>query len=869
MARISTSMKDILQDPRYPDFVARYHADPLRFAVEATGFIPSADQARLFRGISSPRALVSVVSGTGCFAKGTMMMRSDGSAVAVEDVRVGDRLMGPDGASVRNVLELKRGRETMYRFTYMDGSSHVFNESHILTLAPGAKYTALGKTDIVNVTVRDWLKWPKTRKERYYAYRSKVVQFERHEEPLPVPPYILGLWLGDGSSHKPQLTTMDPEVDAAFTEWAESIGCTVSRSVNSKKSWCVYAARLKGTAQENPATGALRAAGVWGNKHIPDAYKFASIEDRAQLLAGIVDTDGYFDGTNFVVVQKDEAMARNVEWIARSIGCHATVRSTQKTCQNTGRSGFYWSVSISRNTNLIPVRVPRRKPAEGRKQRPHLNFGIRSVECLGEGDYYGFVLDGDHRFLAHDFTVLHNTGKTASFARIALWHLLCFPVATYEGKTEIGSNTYIGAPLIQQVADGVWKEMKDALIAIKNGPHAWIADYFTISKTRVVVKGYEAQWFITQIAMAKGESIGVAGKHRYWQLIIIDEAAGVPDEHFNVIQGTQTQGGNRTLLASQGARSAGFFYETHHTLAKENGGSWLNLRFNSEEAPWVTSEWLADRALESGGRNSVEYQVRVLGLFAQSSANVLLTRDVLDRAFEPRQIINPDEPWGYLILCDVGLGEYRDDSVVIVAKVMGNGDFGKDARRVEFVEIPIASNDKQVPDLTGDLVNLFGRLPNATLAVDAGGIGAVVVKELERQNIPVIPINWGAPCFSSEYKKRFYNKRACAMVRFRDAVRDGRVVLPQGISRRLREKILTEGTRLPYHFSEAGSLRYVMDSKEDMRRQGIKSPDLIDAMAFAFLEGMNYMAAGTDTGGEHETAANRAAREAAELFADI
>ena len=58
------------------------------------------------------------------------------------------------------------------------------------------------------------------------------------------------------------------------------------------------------------------------------------------------------------------------------------------------------------------------------------------------------------------------TGKTASYARIALWHLLAFPFAVYEGKVEVGSNTYIGAPLIQQVADGVWKEMQDARIAI-------------------------------------------------------------------------------------------------------------------------------------------------------------------------------------------------------------------------------------------------------------------------------------------------------------------------------------------------------------------------------------------------------------------
>jgi hypothetical protein len=83
-----------------------------------------------------------------------------------------------------------------------------------------------------------------------------------------------------------------------------------------------------------------------------------------------------------------------------------------------------------------------------------------------------------------------STGKTATFARIALWHLLCHPFAIYEGKVEVGSNTYIGAPLVQQVGDGVWKEMQDAKLAIANGKQAWIAEYFTIGKTRVTVKNY-------------------------------------------------------------------------------------------------------------------------------------------------------------------------------------------------------------------------------------------------------------------------------------------------------------------------------------------------------------------------------------------
>ena len=460
------------------------------------------------------------------------------------------------------------------------------------------------------------------------------------------------------------------------------------------------------------------------------------------------------------------------------------------------------------------------------------------------------------------------TGKTASFARIALWHLLCFPVAVYDGKVEVGSNTYIGAPFIQQVADGIWKEMQDARIAIANGPHAWINDFFTITKTRVHVNGYAEQWFVTQIAMKKGEAIGVAGKHRYWQLIIIDEAAGVPDEHFDVIDGTQTQPGNRTLMASQGARSAGRFYDSHHTLSIENGGSWLPLRFNSELSPFVTTKWLRERESESGGRHSVEYQIRVLGLFAQSSSNVLMTRADIEAAFKPRKIIGDDEPFGLVVLSDVALGEYRDDSVAIVAKVIGDADHGPDARRVEFIEIPICANDKNEIDLAGDLVNLVGKLSNATLYVDAGGVGATVCKLIERSGATVTRVNWGAPCFKNEYKSRFYNLRACAMVRFRDAIRQGRVVLPQGISKKLREKIIDQGSRLPYHFSEAGGLRYVMESKENMRRDGIKSPDMIDAMSFIFLEGATYMVAGGAA--SVATSLTETVLEKAEgLFADV
>lgn len=429
-----------------------------------------------------------------------------------------------------------------------------------------------------------------------------------------------------------------------------------------------------------------------------------------------------------------------------------------------------------------------------------------------------------------------STGKTAAFARIALWHFLCNPAAFYEDKLEIGSNTYIGASRIKQVADGVWKEMTDVYLAISDGPFAWLNDYYTIASEQVTMKGFEKTWFISQVAMQQGKAIGVAGKHRYWQLIIIDEAAGVSDDHFDVIEGTQTQPGNRTLMASQGVRSTGRFFDSHHGRSIDNGGSWLPLVFNSEHSPFVTKQWLKEIEEESGGKDSIEYKIRIRGLFAEDTGNILLTREDMEKAFSAGKIIGEDEPYGIFILGDVGMGEYRDESITIVAKVIGLDDHGPDARRVEYFAMPICSNTKDEIDYAGDMVNLYGQYSNATMLVDNGGIGHAVNKLLERDNVPVVKIDWGKPCFKKEFKNRFYNRRACAMVRFRDAIRSGRVSITFSVSNKIKDKIITQGSRLPYHFAEAGGLKYVMMRKEVMRENGIASPDIIDDMAFAWLE---------------------------------
>lgn len=460
------------------------------------------------------------------------------------------------------------------------------------------------------------------------------------------------------------------------------------------------------------------------------------------------------------------------------------------------------------------------------------------------------------------------TGKTNSFGRIALWHLLAHPFAIYDGKVEIGSNTYIGAPLVQQVGDGVWKEMQDAKIQLCNGPVAWIAEYFTIGKTRVTVNGFDDQWFVAQVAMANGKAIGVAGKHRYWQLIIIDEAAGVSDDHFDVIDGTQTQAGNRTLMASQGVRPSGRFYDSHHGLGHRQGGSWFSMRFSSLNSPFVTAKWLKEREVECGGKDSVEYQIRVLGLFPEQTDKFLLGRSFIERQIRPAvaPLIREEDPWGHLIIIDVAAGVYRDKTVVTHARVMGNGDrIDPDPRVMDIMGIPVFSNTLDWQDVVGRVVDYTRLLSNPTFVVDVGGQGEQFARLLEKAGLTnIVRVTWGNPNFKTRYKERFFNQRAQCSVHASEAVKDGRITFCDEHKRDL----LDQGSRIPFFFDEKA--RFHIMPKEQMKDQeGIPSPDLWDTVCMGYLEAAHYIGADRNIAVDENDRKQQARAAAAEALADL
>jgi hypothetical protein len=354
-------------------------------------------------------AVVATSTGTGkCLGRGTPVLMFDGTVIPVEEVRVGDLLMGPD-SKPRTVLSLAHGYDNMYRVVPVKGEAYEVNEPHILSLKmtpTGTNYPG-GRARTINISVKDYISQGRTFKHRAKGYRVGVA-FERQRVQLN--PYILGMWLGDGTSCRASVTTADPEIRAFWEEYAESLGGWI-RKDNVKPGCTEYTAVFSSLGQArkpNKLKDKLSALDLIENKHIPHIYKANDEQTRLELLAGLIDTDGSVSCGGYDFISKWERLADDVAYVARSLGFAAYVKPSWKVCTNTGKGGWYYRLHISGDVGRIPVRLWRKRIGMRQQKKNVLVTGIR-VQPIGMGEYFGFEIDGDHLFLLGDFTVTHNT----------------------------------------------------------------------------------------------------------------------------------------------------------------------------------------------------------------------------------------------------------------------------------------------------------------------------------------------------------------------------------------------------------------------------------------------------------------------------
>lgn len=367
-----------------------------------------------------------IVMATGCHAKGSKVLRADGSAVAVECVKVGDTLLGADGKP-RTVLALHHGQKNCCKVVPIKGEPFVVTEDHVLSLVKttSKQYGPPSKQGgtIKDVTVKDWLASSATFKHTHKLYRAPLLEFPVERTPLPIPPYILGVLLGDGGLKTSiNVTTADDEVLEELQAFAQSNGYTLRAEPAGRAKCWIFQTGGMGCIGSKLHTD-LKALGLrrhgGGEKFIPDCYKVAPSRERLELLAGLVDTDGFKSSNSTCeYISKSRRLAEDLTFVCRSLGFAAYCHCCEKTIKSIGFKGDYWRVSISGDLSAIPTRVRRRKFGKRKQKKSVLCTGF-SVEPAGVREYCGFTVDADNRYLLDDFTVTHNCGKTIVMSALA------------------------------------------------------------------------------------------------------------------------------------------------------------------------------------------------------------------------------------------------------------------------------------------------------------------------------------------------------------------------------------------------------------------------------------------------------------------
>jgi len=386
----------------------------------------------------------------------------------------------------------------------------------------------------------------------------------------------------------------------------------------------------------------------------------------------------------------------------------------------------------------------------------------------------------------------HGVGKTALASWAILWKLLCFPFARIP----------VTAPTQHQLQDVLWPEIR---YWIERGNlHADVE--WTV--TRVAVRRYARRWFA--VARSSNRPERLAGHHAEHLMYVVDEASGIEDYTWEVIDGARTAHGALILAVGNPTRRVGGFYQAFHHHRR----FWTTFHVSSEDSPRVPRQWVEEMAAK-WGRDSDVYRVRVAGEFPRGESDAFIPIELVESA------INRDVPPGGPAELGVDVARYGDSETAIVAR---------EGNRTRFL---LAYRKRSVTEVVGLVVQAAKRLKEETGAscirvkVDDTGVGGGVtdgLAELAQRELPwleVVPVP-----FSAGGDERYADLASAMWGHLRDLLDAEAISLPDD------HDLVAQLTLRRYTVDSRGRVR--LETKEQLRQRGIPSPDRADALALAF-----------------------------------
>lgn len=433
-----------------------------------------------------------LVYGTRRFAKALRddqdLHYTDGSVRPIGLAKEGDEIFGSDGKPTTIVGVYPQGEVDLYEVEMADGRKSICCDEHLWTVYDyqAKKYKVLPLKELMREG------WSYNRKRvidkkegestiyKYFIPINKEVDYDFNVK-LPIDPYFLGLWLGDGSSNLTAITTIDSEVENYICNYANSIALTVRKeSKVGTEAKTLYLKNRKGA--DNHLFSTMREMKLINNKHIPDSYFYSSIEDRMELLRGLMDTDGTINkgGSDISFTSASKILSNDFLRLVRSLGIHARItHHTGNYVKKDGELNTYYKVVMYTDKKVFNLerklkRIDKNNVNRNGKIERTAIVDIRRIDrakatCIR-------VNNESREFLTNDFIVTHNSvilaslahwrtiSKFNSFGSIIGGNSSDLNALTSKVKT---SMTYIDNPLKLDILKQEW-ENGETTFGIKN-----------------------------------------------------------------------------------------------------------------------------------------------------------------------------------------------------------------------------------------------------------------------------------------------------------------------------------------------------------------------------------------------------------------
>ena len=383
----------------------------------------------------------------------------------------------------------------------------------------------------------------------------------------------------------------------------------------------------------------------------------------------------------------------------------------------------------------------------------------------------------------------HGVGKSALLSWVILWYLITRPC-----------RIVCTANSANQLNQVLWSEIQKWARKMPKG----LQSQLEITSDKITVKGVDSSCHARVSRKENPEAL--QGFHHERLLFVIDECSGVDDIVFEVAQGALSTAGSKILMVGNPTRNSGYFYDAFN----RNSHRWHKMTVSCEDADYVSEDFIEDMK-QQYGEDSSTFAIRVKGEFPTDSADSLISRHLVEAA-----VSRDVEPMTVAPIWGLDPARFGGDRTAI-AKRQGN----------VLIE-PIKSwQGKDLMETVGIVLAEYESCSYmdrpSEICVDSIGIGAGVVDRLRELGLPARGVNVAE---SPSLGNRYQRLRDELWFKTREWFEARDCKIPD------QDELISELSSLKFKILSSG--KFKAEGKDEMKKRGLRSPDLADALVLTF-----------------------------------